>query len=99
MLKLCVTGEPSEFYHFMNDLKTRPRYNVKMATKEQCEENNPESRVLVNVDFIPEVSKPLTVKLEAANGQELVINLLDAMVIELDEGVTYISGKVFDIFG
>lgn len=99
MLKLCVTGEPSELYHFMNDLKTQPRYNVKLATKEPDKENDHESKVLVNVDLIPEVSKPLTVKLQTESGQELVINLLDGMVVELDEGVTYISGKVFDIFG
>ncbi|SEN07498.1 hypothetical protein [Lihuaxuella thermophila] len=99
MLKLCVTGEPSELYHFMNDLKTQPRYNVRLVSNVHDQEDDQETKVLVNVDLIPEISKPLTVKLESANGQELVINLLDGMVVELDEGVTYISGKVFDVFG
>ncbi|MBA4494608.1 hypothetical protein ACFO25_12780 [Paenactinomyces guangxiensis] len=98
MLKLCVVGNPNELDHFMNDFKSQPQYDVNQESKEYDICNQEELRVMANVDFKPKVRKSMTVKLQTKEGKELEISLLDGIVVQLDDSVTYVSGRVFDIF-
>lgn len=97
MLKMCVTGDPTVMYHFMKDFESQPQYGVKLDAKEYDPEAN-RWRFTLDVDYKPKVRKPVQVKLVTLSGKEIELNLLDGVVVELDEGVTYVSGKVFDVF-
>ncbi|MBA4494008.1 hypothetical protein ACFO25_11355 [Paenactinomyces guangxiensis] len=99
MLKLQLSGDPKEIYHFMNDLQSQPQYGVQLESKRYLLPGFTEKEITAYVNYVPKEQKPLTVTLKTQEGKEVQINLLDGVAVELDRGITYISGKVFDIFG
>ncbi|MBA4496396.1 hypothetical protein ACFO25_00610 [Paenactinomyces guangxiensis] len=99
MLKVSVKGDPHEIYHFMNDLQSQPQYGVQLEAKRYLLPGFNEKEITAYVNYVPKERKPMTVTLKTLEGKEVQINLLDGVAVELDQGITYISGKVFDIFG
>lgn len=98
MLKLRVMGKADLLNHFMSDFKSQPQYQIKLESKSfSCPPNN-EGMVLASFEFKPRHRRALTVTLYTTDHKELELNLLDGKAIEMDQGITYINGKVFDIF-
>ena len=44
------------------------------------------------------VRQPLYVYMKDKKGTEIQLELYDGLVVEMGEGITYISGKVYDVF-
>ncbi|SEN33768.1 hypothetical protein [Lihuaxuella thermophila] len=97
MLKMCVVGNPFELYRFINDLKSQPQYEVKIDSKGYISPVFKEKENVVKMNFVPEVCKPLTVNLETEKEEEVKIHFWDSIMVEMQPGVTWISGKVFEI--
>ncbi|TCS94671.1 DUF3970 family protein [Hazenella coriacea] len=98
MLKIRVMGKADLLNHFMSDFKSHPQYQIKLESKSYpCTPNN-EGMVFANFEFKPRHRRSLTVTLFTTNNKELELNLLDGQAVEIDQGVTFINGKVLDIF-
>ncbi|MBA4496508.1 hypothetical protein ACFO25_03995 [Paenactinomyces guangxiensis] len=83
----------------MNDLQSQPQYGVQLESKRCLLPGFQEKEITAYVNYVPKERKPMTVTLKTPEGKDVQINLLDGVTVELDQGITYISGKVFDIFG
>lgn len=98
MLKLRVMGDPGEVSQFINDFKSQPQYEIYAESKRYDISNNNEAIIFANFGFTPQERKSITLKLLTADHQEIEMNLLDGQVVEMDGGITFIRGKVYDIF-
>ncbi len=97
MIKLSLIGNPKECYHFLNDLKSQRQYQVELESKEYDAVSY--QKILLNIDVKPKERKPLMVRLNTETGEQIVLNLIDGVVMQLEEGITYVTGKVFDVLG
>jgi len=99
MLKVTVSGKAQELHPFIHDLTQQPQYAVELCSTETAENLQQEISVQALLQFHPLHRKPLFVQLHAENGENIVIHFLDSTHVQLNPSVTYISGKVYDIFG
>lgn len=96
MFKLYASGDSDQLSIFLTDLKSNPRYDVALEAKEHYDKEQSRGKMVMNVD-VKSVAIT-TVILETKNGIDVEINLLHGVIVELDDGITNISGKVFDVF-
>lgn len=94
-MKLSLIGNPKECYHFLNDLKSQRQYQVELESKEY--DASSYQKIMLKVDMKSKDRKPLMVRLNTESGEQIVLNLLDGVVMQLEEGITYVTGKVFDV--
>lgn len=97
MFKVYASGDSDQLNIFLSDLKSNPRYNVALETKEHYDINHKRGKMVMSVDI--QTVTPMSVVLNTENGEQVTIDLLKSIVVKFDNDITYISGKVFDIFG
>ncbi|MGX9707960.1 MULTISPECIES: hypothetical protein [Laceyella] len=51
------------------------------------------------LQFVPTHRNPLHITLITDTGEEIHIHFVDGHMVKMDETITFISGKVYDIFG
>jgi hypothetical protein len=101
MLTLRVSGERDQLQAFMKHFSTQPYYKIMLdehigtATKE--EEMTTQFEFLVTKQK-PSFRKSVSVTLSTVEGKDIVIDLLDGQVVQVDDNVTCVFGKNFDIF-
>jgi hypothetical protein len=91
VLKLSLSGNPGECYHFLNDLKSQRQYQVELESKEYDASSYQITRVRLKIDVKPKERKPQVVRLNTETGEQIVLNLLDGVVMQLEEGITYVT--------
>lgn len=96
MFKIYASGDSNQLNIFLDELKSNPRYNVALETKQYYDAEHKRGKVVLCVKIQP--LKPVTVSLRTKNGEQINIDFLNSTVIELDKGVYVISGKTVDIF-
>ncbi|SEN26546.1 hypothetical protein [Lihuaxuella thermophila] len=101
MLRLRVDGKCESVNHFMQDLKAQPQYQLLSESRltEEDHRNNADVTVICYLDDKPTQRKVCNLSLSTSSGREVKIEMLDCQIVEMGDGVTYIRGKVFDIFG
>jgi hypothetical protein len=99
MLKLLISGKPSELHPFLFDLATQPQYHMQLHTIEQSPSPTGEAKVEAQLQFVPTHRNPLQITLITNTGEEIHIHFVDGHMVKMDETITFISGKVYDIFG
>jgi hypothetical protein len=99
MLTLLITGKPAELHPFLFDLTTQPQYHVQLQSVEQSPSPVQEAKVEARIHFAPTHRKPLHITLITDTDEQIHIHFVDGRAVKMDETFTFISGKVFDIFG
>jgi hypothetical protein len=101
LLRLRVDGKCESVNHFMQDLKAQPQYQLHSVSglTEEDHRNNNDVTVICYLDDHPARRKVSHLNLMTSGGKEVKIELLDCQIVDMGNGVTYIRGKVFDIFG
>lgn len=93
MLKLEVSGAKRKVESFIDSLRSNPQYNISSISKK-----NDTYDVTCQLEYNPFHKRVSTVDIVGTNGETVKIDLLDCMIVEVEEGITYISGKSYDIF-
>jgi hypothetical protein len=101
MLTLRVSGKKDQLQAFMKHFSAQPYYKIMLD--EQLRTVSVEEEMTTQFEFIssllkPRIRKSLTVTLSTTTGEEINIDLLDGQVIQVDDDVTCIYGKNYDIF-
>ncbi|TCS93487.1 hypothetical protein [Hazenella coriacea] len=93
MLTVTVTGKDDELQHFINELGAH--FPFQTLQEEVLTEQG-----LVQTTIQLELHRKVCtqVKLALAGGPEVVMDLLDCKVVTLEDGVTLIHGRNYDIF-
>lgn len=99
MLRLTITGKALDLHPFVYDLSKQPQYDVEICSTELTENLQQEVSVQARLKFQPHDRKPLYVQLHTKNDQNIIIYFLDSSHVQVSPSVTYISGKVYDVFG
>lgn len=99
MIKLTITGKAIDLHPFIHDLLKQPQYNVEISPTECTKNLQEEISVQARLKFHPPGRKPLYVQLHTKDDKDISIYFLDCAHIQLSPTITYISGKVYDIFG
>jgi hypothetical protein len=101
-LKLIVEGCKEKVREFMDFLKISPNWRLYSGSKVSL--GREEMRVDYYLDQKPQYLLSLTNReiskliLQSKDGQTIEITLLDAKVVEMGKGVTYVYGKNYDVF-
>lgn len=97
MFKLYASGDLDHLNYFLQELKSNPRFDVALETKEcyDTEHGGNRGKIVVSIEI--KWVDITTVILETENGVDVKIPLMYATVLELN-GFTSISGVAFDIF-
>lgn len=101
MLTLRVSGKKDQLQAFMKHFSTQPYYKIMLD--EHCGTATMEDEMTANFEFLvpklkPSIRKTTKVTLSTTEGKQIVIDLLDGQIVQVDEKVTCIYGKNFDIF-
>jgi len=95
MLRLHIEGEEQQVQPFLFDLKQHP--NMDLIEKEVAEAKE-EVKVKCMVKHEPN-RRMKVVALNTVDGKLLQIPVMDAILVKLEEKITLIAGRSFDIFG
>jgi hypothetical protein len=98
MLKLIATGKPHELHPFIFDLTSQPQYKVKLESMSPGDHLGQETSVQMSVSFRPNSQTPVQVTLHTQDNQKIKIHFTDGFAVKLNETITYIGGKVVDVF-
>ncbi|RAL25941.1 hypothetical protein [Thermoflavimicrobium daqui] len=97
MIKMQVLGDRNKVNLFMKDFKSLPQYHV--ITESIFNKFLDENVIGYTVfDLINPVCKPIVLQITTSNEKELLLDLRNAQVVKSDNGVTWIKGKVNDIY-
>jgi hypothetical protein len=99
MLQLSVTGNAHEIHQFMNHFKLQPHYKIQPNSERYINQDDEQVQVQATFQFRPKERKSMLVQIITSSGSKIEFTLLDGKIIEMENGVTYIHGKYYDIFG
>lgn len=101
-LKLIVEGCKEKVRDFVNFLKISPHWRLYSGSKLSLGEE--EMRIDYYFDkkqqnHLSLTDKPISkLTFHSKDGKKIEIVLLDAQVVEMGEGITYVYGKNYDVF-
>jgi hypothetical protein len=99
MLQISVTGNAHEIQRFMNHFKLQPHYKILPDSERYINLEDEKIQVLAAFQFRPKERKSMLVQITTSSGSKVEFTLLDGKIIEMENGVTYVHGKYYDIFG
>lgn len=99
MLKLLVQGELDELQRFLLQFRMHPQYIIHPDSIRVDSQDEYDASLFAHFDFKPEARKNLTIQMHTEKGIIVNLSLMDGQVTKFGNGITYLSGKVYDIFG
>jgi hypothetical protein len=101
-LKLIVEGCKDKVRDFVDFLKISPHWRLYSGSKLSLGKEEMridyyfDKRLQNNLSLTDKPISKLT--LHSKDGKKIEITLLDAQVVEIEEGITYIYGKNYDVY-
>lgn len=97
MIKVLMEGETSQVKALMYELQRRPQ--IECVSEETVTQNEPPDQIQVTCWVKHHPGKGVrTVQMALTDGGMIQFPMLDLVHTEIEEGVTILSGRVFDLF-
>lgn len=93
LLTVTVTGKDDELEHFLKELGTHFPFET---IQQEVFPEKELAQTTVQIELHRKVCTQVTLTLE--EGPEIVMDLLDCKIVTLDDGITIVHGKNYDIF-
>ncbi|RAL24467.1 hypothetical protein [Thermoflavimicrobium daqui] len=97
MLKMQVLGEQQKVATFMEGFKSLPQYQILTETKSYNQVLDTEVAFAL-FEVNQSKTHSMMLQITTMNNKELVLNLDQAQMRKAENGITWIKGKVHDIY-
>lgn len=101
VIQIMVAGETAKVERFWQFIVTSGQYCLTEGSRRWIDVSDQQQKMHVVMqleEIFTQQREEYTVQLETTDGKKINLSLLDAHMIEISDGKTYIHGKSYDIF-